>query len=92
MLDNINYDAKNVTDIVYQCARASKREAHVQSENSSLRRWETIIENKKKVDLQLWRVINWKGKYEGEKKKNSSNVCPSDDEFKLYFENNCNPP
>lgn len=87
MLDNINGDAKYVTDILYQCARSSKREAREQGENTTLERRERLIENKD--DLQLWRAITWNGEYEGE---NKSNVCPSDDEFKNYFESNFNPP
>ncbi len=42
-----------------------------------------------KDNLQLWTAINWQGEVGGE---NNSNVCPSDNDFKDYFETNFNPP
>ena len=86
---SIDETANNVTDLLYQCASDSKRVQQVVGNNpaGTHERWDRLVQNKD--DLQLWRAINWKGEYDHSSK---SDICPSDQDFKEYFESNFNPP
>ncbi len=54
--------------------------------NTDLGRWERLLRNND--DLQIWKAINWRGEYEGK----SNSACPSDEEFKIFFEQTFNSP
>lgn len=79
--------AKNVTDTLYRCACASRGEQRPRDMSVNVGRWEKLLENKD--DLQIWRAIDWRGEYGG---KDTSDCSPSDEEFKVFFEQNFNPP
>lgn len=51
-----NDDAiKHVTDVLYQNAMCSRREARTQDMNNTLERWERILQNND--DLNMWKAI-----------------------------------
>ena len=88
LCDNINDAANNVTDLLYQCARASRhQQRQSQYGETGVERWQRLIQGKD--DLKLWNAINWKGEFD---KGSRSDECPTDTEFKEYFEENLNPP
>ena len=86
-LGDIDETVKEITDTLYHCANVSGREGRVEAEDGTLGRWERMIMNNN--DLEIWKAIDWKGDYGN---ANKSDVKPSDDEFKEYYEHTFNPP
>lgn len=86
--EDINIYADNVTATLYQCARDSKRVSNVQVVNDGIGRWERLL--KDKDDVRIWKAIDWRGNYCGSN-ANIRDSSPTDNEFKLYYENNFNP-
>ena len=78
---------KRVTEVLYQNAKSSKRKALTRDMNSTLGRWERLLENND--DRNIWKAINWKGEFEHSKQ---DELCPSDAESKEHYERCFNPP
>ena len=87
MSGNIDDTVKEVTNALYQFANVSRREDRVKSVNDTLGRWERLVDSNN--DLEIWRAIDWKGEYES---THRSDIKPSDEDFKKFFESNLNPP
>ena len=87
MSGSIEDTVKEVTDALYQCANVSTREDRVEPVNNTLGRWERLVDSNN--DLEIWRAIDWKGQYES---THRSDVKPSDEDFKQFFESTLNPP
>ena len=47
---------KHVTEVLYQNAKSSKRKALTRDMNSTLGRWERLLENND--DRNIWKAIN----------------------------------
>lgn len=84
---NTDDATKHVTEVLYQNAKSSKREAHTRDVSSTLGRWERLLGD---IDgRNIWKEIHWKGEFEHSKQ---DELCPSDTEFKEYHEKCFNPP
>lgn len=87
--DDVNVFARNVSDVLYDCARRSQGVGESLNQNRGdlhLGRWERLLGDTD--DARVWKAISWKGDFETDK---SNEACPSDDEFKIHFERVLNP-
>ena len=89
--DDVNIFAKNVSDVLYECAERSSNVSGACARHSPgdvhLGRWERLLMDTD--DARVWKAISWKGDF-GEN-KNDKDTCPSDEEFKIHFERMLNP-
>ena len=84
--DDVNVFAKNVSDVLYECARRSQSVQDQMRDDLHLGRWERLLRDTD--DARVWKAISWKGDFETDK---SNEACPSDKEFKNHFERVLNP-
>ena len=78
---------QSMCDILYKCASDSKviQQPLVQDDqdmNSTSSRWDRLLQEKN--DKNVWAAINWKGEYNVNYSTESN--CPSDEQFKDFFE------
>lgn len=85
-IDSIDELADSVTDAFYNAANISNGQNNEQQINDGMGRWENLLRDKD--DSKIWRAIDWRGEYMGK----VNNDCPSNDEFKEYFESTLGQP
>ena len=72
---------QGVSEILYECAAASRTTTQPSQVDSNLSRWNNLLNGNN--DKQVWAAINWRGEL------NLSNPCenirPSDEQFKDFF-------
>ena len=85
--DGVDSYADSVSNVLYSCIEASRYQVAVATSEQSLERWERLISDQD--DCRIWRAIDWKGEYRDIK---DTEVTPTDDQFKNFFEDLYNPP
>ena len=84
-IDDVNIFNINITDALYKCAKESYGGTVREENDNSVNRWEKLL--REGDDKRVWQAINWRGNLHTCTK---SQVTPSDEQFKEYFENNFN--
>lgn len=79
--------AQHVSDVLYECASASRITVASPDPDTALSRWERLLANND--EAQVWRAINWHGEVNHTPSQTAS--VPTDQQFKEYFEEILNP-
>ena len=82
--DNIERVADECANILYKCSTESEQRRSMTC-NAKKNQWYRITEEKDSA--LLWRRIGWNGKFDA----SPSSGVPSDDEFRVHFEELLNP-
>lgn len=86
---SIDSAINQVTDIFYRNANASQYVAVAPPVDVTVSRWERLLSDTD--DKRMWQAIDWRGEYKDESVNHDRNGCPSDEDFKLFYEEVYNP-
>lgn len=85
MLYDINIFNINITNALYKCAKDSCGGSVREEDDNCVNRWEKLLSEGD--HKRVWQAINWKGNLQTCDK---SQVTPSDEQFREYFQNSFN--
>ena len=84
---DINDYAEAISNTLYGCADASRCEERGPRCDMNMSRWDRLMDDPN--DDRIWRAIDWQGQYSDAKQPDCR---PSDQDFKVFYEELLNPP